>query len=176
MTGQAKWLALLPLALRAIFVLTEPEGGWEQYHDDKKYKEYKDKKRRAERAERDSSNSGPDGRRERPRRATRSDITINALGDGEVRYRTRRATFADLPRRGSIPRNEPSRKQEEPPRRRQSRADSRSRGNRGDVGHDGAMSSDSEGYRRPRFSDEDDEKPIVLGRRGSRKHRQSSSF
>jgi hypothetical protein len=28
---KAKWLALLPLALRAIHIVAEPSGGWEQY-------------------------------------------------------------------------------------------------------------------------------------------------
>jgi hypothetical protein len=28
---KAKWLALLPLALRAIHIAAEPSGGWEQY-------------------------------------------------------------------------------------------------------------------------------------------------
>ncbi|CAG8975355.1 hypothetical protein HYALB_00005685 [Hymenoscyphus albidus] len=31
----AKWLALLPLALRAINILAEPDGGWNQYHKGK---------------------------------------------------------------------------------------------------------------------------------------------
>ncbi|KAH6664941.1 hypothetical protein B0J14DRAFT_661055 [Halenospora varia] len=40
---QAKWLLLLPLILRAVNVLTKPDGGWDQYFDiDKKKKKQKD--------------------------------------------------------------------------------------------------------------------------------------
>jgi hypothetical protein len=28
----AKWMALLPFVLDALYIASEPKGGWEQYH------------------------------------------------------------------------------------------------------------------------------------------------
>lgn len=44
--SKAKWLAILPFALRAIHEIAEPDGGWEQFLPNSKEKERKRRPRR----------------------------------------------------------------------------------------------------------------------------------